>query len=373
MSTLATTPATIVAAYFWPAYHHDERWKDFFRGTEGEWEIIRHAQPKFPGHFQPRVPLWGFEDDSEPHVMERKIETAVKHGVNCFAFDWYWYDGRPFLERPLNEGFLKARNNDQISFYIMWANHDATTLWDLDRSHLRDVIWPGAVDRPTFDTVADRIIRQYLCHPSYLKIDGRPVFSIYDLGTLIQGLGGVTQTRAALDSFRAKVRKAGFPDLHLQAILWRKVPESLSMVPGDRNPTQGNTIKQLGLDSLTNYQWCHYVQPQGEYRDWAEKAVGHWEEWAKEFPVPYYPHAAVGWDTNPRLKAFHDQIIVNQSPKLFEDALHQAKAYLDRRAYQTRMVTINSWNEWSEGSYLEPDEKFRYGFLEAVRAVFPPK
>jgi len=42
---------------------------------------------------------------------------------NVFIFDWYWYDGMPFLEGCLNDGYLKARNNNRVKFYLMWANH----------------------------------------------------------------------------------------------------------------------------------------------------------------------------------------------------------------------------------------------------------
>jgi len=228
-----------VAAYYWPAYHDEPRWRPFFRGTEGEWEIIRNAKPKFEGHYQPHVPLWGFEDESDPNVMEKKIETAASHGVNILIFDWYWYEGQPFLEKCIDEGFFKARNNDKINFYLMWANHDATTLWDLERSHKREIIWDGKVDRANFDKVVDRVIERYMKHPSYYKIDGKPVFSIYELGTLIEGLGGEEKTKEALDSFRDKVKKAGFPGLHLQAIMFK--------VPADKSGNRDNTLRNLGF------------------------------------------------------------------------------------------------------------------------------
>jgi hypothetical protein len=362
-----------VAAFFWPAYHPSERWNEIagWKDDIGEWEIVRDCKPRFEGHEQPNVPLWGYEDESDPRAMEKKIDAAADHGVNVFIFDWYWYDNQPFQEEALNNGFLKARNNDRIKFYLMWANHDAGSLWNIEKAHLPNrVVWPGAVDRPTFDTVADRVIERYMKHPSYYKIDGRPVFSIYELGTLIRGLGGVEQTKAALDSFREKVKAAGFPGLHIQAILWSNIPLSAALVPGDRSNTQNNTIQALGIDSLTNYQWVHYVHAQGNYADWGKKAVARWTPWAKEFSVPFYPHVSIGWDTNPRYKVFQRNTVVNRSPEAFADFLRLAKAHVDEHKLQPRLITVNSWNEWCEGSYLEPCERYGMGFLEAVKTVF---
>ena len=71
-------------------------------------------------------------------------------GDNVFIYDWYWYDDRPFLENCLNDGYLKARNNDKVKFYIMWANHDANTLWDRRISHQETTIWEGKVTKEQF-------------------------------------------------------------------------------------------------------------------------------------------------------------------------------------------------------------------------------
>jgi hypothetical protein len=356
-----------IAAYYWPAYHDEPRWRRFMPDGEGEWQTIRRATRKFEGHNQPRIPMWGYLDESAPRAMERKIDAAADHGINVFIFDWYWYENQPFLEDALTRGFLRAKNNDQIRFFIMWANHDATTLWDLERSHRLEVIWPGSVDRPAFDRATTRLIERFFGHPSYYKIEGRPVLSIYDIGTLLRGLGGLKASRNAIDSLRAKVRAAGFPDLHLQAILWGAIPRSPSMVPGNRSQTQDNTIRALGIDSLTNYQWCHYVRPHGQYKDWAEQAVSAWDSWAKEFSVPFYPHVSVGWDTNPRFKYFKEDLVTGGGPELFGEYLQRAMGFVDSHRLSPPLITVNSWNEWSEGSYLEPDTVYGMRYLEAVR------
>jgi len=358
-----------VAAYYWPAYHDEPRWRPFFDGKEGEWEIIKNAVPQYEGHRLPRIPVWGYQDETDPKVMEQKINAAVSHGVNVFVFDWYWYEGKPFLEETINEGFLNAQNNDEIDFYIMWANHDAPTVWDKRRSHEWKTIWTAEVDRRNFDLIADRVISQYMKHPSYLKIDGKPVFSIYELGTLIKGLGGIQQTRDALDSFREKVKKAGFPGLHLQAVLWSNIPDTPSF-PGDNSKTQNNTIKALGINSLTNYQFVHVSPPVDEYTEWADKAVANWPVWDEEFSVPFFPHVSVDWDPNPRYYDYKPNIKNGVNPENFKLYLEKARTYLDARPDQYKLVTINSWNEWSEGSYLEPDTDHGMGYLEAIKQVF---
>jgi hypothetical protein len=356
-----------VAAFYWPAYHDEPRVRRFFPQGIGEWETVRQATVKLPGQRQPRVPAWGYEMESEPAAMARKIAAAADHGVNTFIFDWYWYDNQPFLEDALERGFLQAPNRDRLKFYLMWANHDASTHWDLERSHEHVVIWPGAVDRATFDTIVGRVIARYFHHPCYYRIDGKPVFCIYELGTLIKGLGGLDATRDALADFRRRVVAAGLPGLHLQAILWRNIPASLAGTPGDTTPTQAHTLRYLGCDSLTNYQWCHYVRPQGPYQAWGEQAVAAWTGWATEFGLPFFPHVSIGWDNNPRFKAPRPQFVTDTTPAAFAAFLRQARAHLDQHRVQPRLITVNAWNEWTEGSYLEPDTHYGTAYLEAVR------
>ena len=113
-----------VAAYIWPSCHNDPRGRDtLWSEGIGEWEVIQKGTPRFEGHYQPKVPLWGYEMDDDTQVMEKWIDVATAHGINMFIFDWYWYDGQPFLESTVNNGFLKAKNNEKMKFYLMWANH----------------------------------------------------------------------------------------------------------------------------------------------------------------------------------------------------------------------------------------------------------
>ena len=363
-----------VAAFYWPAYHPAERFKEIsvFPDGKGEWEAIYKSKPKFEGEQLPKVPLWGYQDESDPKVMQQKIEAATSHGVNTFIFDWYWYTGKPYLEECLNRGFLKAANNGKMKFYLMWANHDHNSYLDPANPDKNKVYWYGGVDSLTFAKMIDHVINDYFKKPNYYKIDGMPVFSIYELGTFIKGIGGTEKAREALGIFRKKTIEAGFPGLHLQAIVWGQIPKSLDGVPSDQVKTQNEALLYLGFNSMTNYQWIHYtnIAPQEDYAAWAQKGMAKWAEYDSTFTIPYFPQVSIGWDNNPRFPVKVQHAVVNPTPALFKNALQEAKKYLDRHPKQHRLLTINAWNEWAEGSYLEPDTTFRYGYLEAVREVF---
>lgn len=213
-----------IAAYVWPSYTGDEpRARMFWPEGNGEWETVRKATAKCAGHTWPRRPLWGYPNESDPYVMQMQIDAAADHGVNVFIYDWYWYDGRPFLEQCLNNGYLKARNNQRVKFYLMWANHDVVNLWDKRIAHVNDgnVVWRAAVDRDEFERIADRLIEMYFKHPNYYTIDGKPVFMIYDQQNLLHGLGGMDAAREAFDWFRERAVRAGLPGLHLQMCTYR--------------------------------------------------------------------------------------------------------------------------------------------------------
>lgn len=127
-----------IAAYIRPAYTCDEPRTRMFRPEGmGEWQSVKSAKAKYDGHTWPRKPLWGYVNEVDPYVMEMEIEAATVHGVNVFIYDWYWYDRRPFLEGCLDDGFLKAKNNKKMQFYLMWANHNALSVRTLHRHRPR--------------------------------------------------------------------------------------------------------------------------------------------------------------------------------------------------------------------------------------------
>ncbi len=360
-----------IAAYIWPAYTGDEpRTRQFWEQGIGEWQTVKNPTFKPEWSFNNPQPLWGYVNEADPLIMEQQIDAAYNHGVNVFIYDWYWYDGRPFLEQCLNNGYLKASNNHKVNFYLMWANHDATYLWDKRNSHIDETVFSGQVDDKQFDIITDRIIKQYFSHPSYYKINGCPVFLIYDVMNFIKGLGGIEQARKAVERFRDKVKSAGFPNLNLQLCAWSENAVNLGGIDKSRQGSTKDIARLLGFNSLTNYQFVHLTNIDRDYDDVMEDIEKEWARIDEEYDIPYYPHISIGWDNNLRFADFKSGIMKNNTPENFKKALHKAKKFLDSHPDRTPLVTINSWNEWTEGSYLQPDTVNGYGYLDAIKDVF---
>ncbi len=244
-----------VGAYYFPNYHRGDPRNAAWHGAGwSEWELVKRAEPRFPGHDQPRVPLWGYEDESDPAVMARKIDAAADAGLDAFIFDWYWYEDGPFLERALEEGFLRAPNAGRLKFSLMWANHDWVDIHPATRNTAPRVLAAGRVSAAAFRAACDRMIDRYFPHPSYWRVDGGLYLSFYMIAGLVQGFGSVKATRTALDTFRDRVRRAGLGELHLNAIVWGE-----QILPGEKKVEDVNgLLNELGFDSVGSYVWIHH-------------------------------------------------------------------------------------------------------------------
>lgn len=360
-----------VAAYIWPSCHHDERFGDFlWPEGEGEWEVIKKGTPRFEGHYQPKQPLWGYELDNDPKVMEKWIDVATSYGVNTFIFDWYWFEDGPFLESSLNDGFLQAPNNKKMDFYLMWANHDVKkNYWNVYKfKEDESILWEGAVDREEFDHIVQRVVKKYFVQENYFKIEGSPVFYVFDLNNLVKGLGGMKNTKKALDHFRKETQEAGFPDVHFQVRAWGdEVPQILSASLSE-GKSLNEIIDYLGIKSVTKYGWGF----EKDYLTLGKKSLERRSVLDKTLNVPYFPNVSIDWDDSPRFpdKGKEEVINFHNTPESFGAYLLKTKEYVDAHPEQPKLITIFSWNEWVEGSYLLPDLKNSFGYLEQVKKVF---
>lgn len=377
---LVERPFTVVSYYFGNYHPGDSRNTKTKGPNWSEWELVRNAKPRFEGHNQPNEPLWGYTDESKPEVMAQKIAAAADHGLNAFIFDWYSYDDGPFLEKPIDDGFLKAKNNGRLKFAFMWANHDWVDIHPYHRGDPQRLLYPGKVKPETFEKIGDQLIQKYFRRKNYWRIDGKPYFSFYDLNKLVQSFGSLDATKAALDRFRAKAKAAGLPGLHLNAVMWERV-----ILPAEKTVDSREFVKRLGFDSVTSYVWIHHVglpEQATDYNYVRDRYLDYWTGAVQAYDVPYIPNVTMGWDPSPRAdqsQSFGNygypfmNTIKNNTPENFRAALELTKQRLIAEPNGLRILNINCWNEWTEGSYLEPDKVHGMAYLEAIEQVFRTK
>ena len=157
---VADTRPDVGAIYFgdWSP----DPWMEVVHGVNWtEWQLPINAQPRYPGHFQPNLPIeakgWGpGHPESDPENMAVKIDAAADHAIDFFMFDWYWYaetgnpaptarsgrnvfpkteQGGPFLEAALN-AFVAAPNSKRLKFCLHFCNQDWVDVHPAKFGHL---------------------------------------------------------------------------------------------------------------------------------------------------------------------------------------------------------------------------------------------
>jgi hypothetical protein len=199
------------------------------------------------------------------------------------------------------------------------------------------------------------------------------------LAGLVAVFGSIKDTRHALDELRLRARRAGCGELHLNAVLWGE-----QMLPGEEKIEDVNgLLQELGFDSISSYVWVHHQPMNGfptiPYAGYREASVRAFRSYRERYRLPYYPNVTMGWDSTPRTvqsDAFENigypytPILEGNTPDEFELTLRAAKEFLHEGKTRPLVFTINAWNEWTEGSYLDPDTDHGMGCLDAVRRVF---
>lgn len=369
------------AVYYFPNFHVDPRNEAVHGKGWTEWELMKHAGARFPGHMQPKIPAWGYEDEADPAVMAKKIDAAADHGLDAFIFDWYWYEG-PFLERALNEGFLGAPNRSRMKFALMWANHDWKNFHPGNRDTANyKITFPWTTRKDTIPYVWDYLIEHYLTQPNYWKINGKPYFSIYAISRFISQMGGVEDAAEVLEDFRARAKAVGLTGLHLNAV-------GLDML--DRSPQSAarhDQVIKAGFDSCTSYncvclseKWMQEF-PRVDFQEMADDYIEVAKKTMQALPFPFYPVITTGWDPSPRTiqsevydptPCYPWMAVMESSPEKLVDATRKTAELLMTRPADERIMFFNAWNEWTEGSYLEPDNFYGMKMLEAIRDALKP-
>lgn len=353
-------------AFYLPQFHpipeNDQWWGKGFT----EWTNVTKAKPIFRGHHQPNLPSdLGFYDLRVPEIREAQAELARTYGIEGFCYWHYWFgNGKRILERPFQE--IVQSGKPDFPFCLGWANQTWTGIWHgAPNRILIEQQYPGKEDY----TNHFYEILEAFHDERYLTIDGKKIFIIYAPPEL-------PEPQVFTDLWRELAVKEGLGDLFFIGIL------------NNRNKRK---YKQYGCDAFTINAPLQQIfdLPRGKNKN-NFKYFKQWQSIGKYFfknrqklriyeyqdIVDYYlnepleqqefPLVLPNWDNTPRSK--YDGIVLsNSNPELFQKMLKKALEQIEGRSSERKLIFVKSWNEWAEGNYLEPDQKFGLGYLEAVR------
>lgn len=386
--TTSDKTAYEVAVYYFPNYHVDSMNEVWHGKGWSEWDLVKTAKPRFPNHQQPKVPAWGYFDESDPAWAAKEIELAASHGVDVFIYDWYWYRQTGlYLHGGLENGFLKAANRNKLKFALMWANHNWTNIHPTAYTNNPEKLTDGEVDWKLWDTLTTYIIEQYFKQPNYWKIEGKPYFSIFETARFMHSFKTTDSAALAIKFFDDKVKQAGFPGLHLNLIDQFASDGNLTYVL--KQPLKRtDVLNALQVSSVTSYNFLADYDlagkgwPTASYQSATESNTAYWSKVSTQInSLPFFPTVSMGWDVTPRLiqsdkfdtfKGYPWMPVLTgtNSVTVFKQALTAAKTYLQQHPGQPKIITINAWNEWTEGSYLLPEKRTGTQYLDAIKAVF---
>ena len=364
-------------AYYLPQFHpipeNDEWWGKGFT----EWTNVAKAKPLFKGHYQPRIPAdLGLYDLRVPETRIAQAELAQEYGIEGFCYWHYWFAGKRLLERPFNEVLKSGEPN--FPFCLGWANDSWSGIWhgSPDKILMKQT-YPGMQDEEDhFYALLEAFFDK-----RYITIDEKPVFLIYKPYELPEperfighwneiaiksGLKGIyfignTQTMDWVPE------KDGFDAIvpNNPGLTFREYFDPLHTFRKRFSPLYNSAykmLKKMTEKSETDFRKYFFYKPSVYlYKDFIKYAL---PELRKDFDG--YPCVIPNWDNTPRC-GVKGLILHNSTPELFRIYLRDAIQQINHRNPEKRVIFIKSWNEWAEGNYLEPDQKFGKAYLEVCR------
>lgn len=341
----------VIAFYlpqFYPTPENNHAWGDGFV----EWSNIIKAKPLFKNHNQPIEPgELGYYDLRSQEILEEQAELANAYGINAFSFYYYYSAGKRLLSRPLHN-FMHS--NIDMNFCITFANHNWTKKWDAGD---QEVIFEQHHDDHSNEYFIDSVIEIFR-DKRYIKVNGKPLLLIF-MPQLFPNIKKTTEL------WREKVLDQGFPGLYLVMVDdWNRNlvnPKDYGFDATYEMPSNFfNEIEDISktLDGLDESFTGRIIQ----YKELSDYFIG------RPFPIyKRFKTIMAPWDNTPRYKS---RAIVTLAPSLKDLQNWVTAAIVDtcqRYSGDERIVFVHSWNEWAEGTFIEPDKLNKRNRLAAVK------
>lgn len=359
----------IIAMYL-PQFHsipeNDEFWGKGFT----DWVTVKKAKPLFEGHDQPRIPLNdNYYDLSLKESVEWQCKLAADYGIYGFGVYHYWFnDEKNLLTKPAE--IMRDSKTIKTKYFFTWDNCSWVRSW----SNVSGNDWSPLADQEQ-KKGGPKVLLQYVVgnedswikhydyvkshfdSPNYLKIGNRPVFAIINYSEDIGKMADCWNKMAKEDGYDGvyfifKYRLfADFPD---GANLYNYEPHFSAW----GNIGTITRVKNAIVRRLKIEKDIYFYNYDKVWKSLLENARKHTES-------NFYHGAFVCYDDTPRRGRNRSRVVLGCTPIKFEKYLR--KLFLISKEQNKEFIFLTAWNEWSEGTYLEPDEHNSYSYLKAVK------
>lgn len=354
----ASEEDTKIISWYLPQFHQIEINNCFYGHGFTEWTNTSRAIPMFTGHYQPHIPFdVGYYDLMNLNTLKRQIYLAKHYGIYGFCFHYYWFSGKRIMEKPLDL-FLEHKELE-MPFCINWATENWTALWDGGNKEVMIEQKLRAEDDEKFM----KDILPYMEDPRYITIDGRPILILYRVNQFSK-----QRIKQLLNHFRKTAKQNGFPDLYIMLTNAYDFENNVSDWGADALVEFPPHVIRGMLDEYKAYGYLnpHY---KGKIYD-VSSFITDKKYMLLHKANTYFRSALTSWDNTARKAVSGGTIFYGFSPQTFRiwlsDIINESKQIHSR---SEDIVFVNSWNEWGEGSHLEPDMKYGYAYLQSVKDV----
>lgn len=335
-------------ALYLPQFHtfpeNDEWWGKGFT----EWVNVKKAEPRFEGHEQPRVPHEdiGYYDLSDVNVLKKQAHLAKEHGIYGFGIYYYWFSGKRLMEKPLN--LLLEHKEIDIPYFLIWANENWTRTWDGKANDILIQQDYSADDPKQF--ILD--LKPFLLDNRYIKIEGKPVIGLYNPAE-------IPDLEIVLQQWRSIAKEEGIGEIYILSCASSATAQQLHilhLIDGEYEfppRLKGNVFSQRRPDEGRSFNYKQLVE--------------------KERNLAPYTHAIdlfrgtmLDWDNSAGKQCNYncwDEFDFELFYHWIQEEIVYSREYLPM---DKRFIFINAWNEWGEGTYLEPDQAHGYKALNTL-------
>lgn len=277
---------------------------------------------------------------ADPRVAERHIATATSYGVNLFFMDFGWIQPGDPLDLAAQSGLLRAKNIDLMDIAVLYFPDAVVSDWGQGPDRLRS----------DFDYLA----ATYFIHPSYLRVDGRPVVILNGLTAYWDALG-VDETNALFAEVKEKYNLYLVAGFHPDAD-----PANFQDSPFDALTIWGNLWWSLGDEPDQTYTYTQYADA---YRlIWKQ-----WHDFAVSGGFQFVPSVYPGFDDVLWTSFGADRHVIERNLAEFTSLTQYAR---DMTTDPLNMTLFFSWNDFSEGHAIEPSDNYGDAYLKAIASTF---